>query len=148
MNENGISAEMRRMIRARAGGICEYCLVEEAGMPFRFHIDHVIAEKHDGPSLDHNLCLCCPDCNRAKGSDISTQVNGRLVRLYNPRIDDWSRHFVLDNGLIRSRSLIGAATLKLLDINDEQRLARRRILQLAGRYPNEAARMIIARRSL
>ncbi len=117
-------------------------------MPFRFHIDHVIAEKHDGPSSDHNLCLCCPDCNRAKGSDISTQVNGRLVRLYNPRIDDWSTHFVLEEGLIRSRTLIGAATLKLLDINDAQRLALRRILQLAGRYPNEAALMIIARRSL
>ncbi len=52
-----------------------------------FQVDHVISEKHGGPTEEHNLAFCCPFCNRAKGSDIASLVESELVRLFNPRID-------------------------------------------------------------
>jgi 5-methylcytosine-specific restriction endonuclease McrA len=136
-----VSDVIRRLVRERARGLCEYCLLHEDGLPFTFHVDHVIAEKHGGLSLDHNLSYCCPDCNRAKGSDISTVVSGKLVRLFNPRIDEWKDHFALDGALIRARTRIGAGTIRLLGMNDGSRVQLRDVLLQAGSYPGPQARV-------
>ena len=105
-------------------------------------MDHVIAEKHVRPTAEHNLCYACPPCNRAKGSDLTTVINGKLVRLFNPRIDVWNEHFALDGPRIKARSRIGNGTISLLGINDSDRLEMRRILVLAGTYPSAAARQL------
>ncbi|WP_133793039.1 HNH endonuclease [Prosthecobacter fusiformis] len=139
MSGSWISEELRRLVTSRASGLCEYCLLHETDSAYGFHVDHVIAEKHDGPTDDHNLCLCCPPCNRAKGSDISTLVNGKMVRLFNPRIDIWAEHFALDGIVIRAKSLSAAGTLKLLRINDGPRLQLRQLLVDSGRFPSQAA---------
>ncbi len=137
-----ISDAIRELVRERAQGLCEYCLLHEGGLPFTFHVDHVIAEKHRGVSLDHNLCYCCPDCNRAKGSDITTVVYGKPVRLFNPRIDAWNEHFALDCALIRGRTRMGVGTVRLLAMNDGSRLQLREVLSRAGAYPSPPARRI------
>ncbi len=137
MSLTWISEQLRRLVRERADYRCEYCLLHEEDAAYGFHVDHVIAEKHQGPTEDHNLSYSCPACNRAKGSDISTLVNSKLVRLFNPRIDLWADHFVLDGAVIKARSLIGSGTLRLLGFNDEPRVELRRLLILAGRYPRQ-----------
>ena len=45
---------LRRQVQERAQGRCEYCLIHEADMYFPREADHVIAEKHGGPtSFEH-----------------------------------------------------------------------------------------------
>lgn len=139
MGETRIPAVLREMVRQRAAFLCEYCLAHEEDSASGFHVDHVIAEKHHGPTEDHNLSLCCPACNRAKGSDISTRINDKLVRLYNPRIDLWAEHFTLDGAHIKARSLMGAGTIRLLRMNDPARVQLRALLMAAGRFPSAAA---------
>jgi hypothetical protein len=143
MGGSWISEELRQLVSRRAAGLCEYCLLHEDDSAYGFHVDHVIAEKHGGPTKDHNLCLCCPACNRAKGSDIATLVNGKMVRLFNPRIDLWGEHFVLDGAIIRAKTLMAAGTLNLLRINDGPRMQLRQLLTEAGRFPAPAARLLI-----
>lgn len=144
MSETWISDELRRLVRLRAMGLCEYCLLHEDDATYGFHVDHVIAEKHGGPTEDHNLCLCCPSCNRAKGSDIATLVNDKMIRLFNPRIDVWKEHFVLEGLQIRAKTLIGAGTLRLLRINDGPRLQLRQLLMATGRFPSPAALTLLS----
>ncbi len=64
-----IPAELRRLIVARAEGLCEYCLIAEADT-------YLIGEKHGGPTTEDNLAQACTCCNQAKGSDVGS-VTGR-----------------------------------------------------------------------
>lgn len=88
MSVTYISASLRREVIDRAGGCCEYCLADTRNGVVDFAIDHVIAEKHGGPTQSDNLCLSCYWCNSFKGSDISSVdwgADGAIVPLFNPR---------------------------------------------------------------
>jgi hypothetical protein len=61
--------------------------------------------------------------------------NNRLTRLFHPRKDTWKKHFELDEGEIMPLTKIGLATIKVLDINNPDRIILRRLLMQAGRYP-------------
>jgi 5-methylcytosine-specific restriction endonuclease McrA len=65
-----ISQQLRREIRARAGGRCEYCLMAEAWLVWGCEVDHILSRKHGGATELSNLALSCARCNRAKGTDI------------------------------------------------------------------------------
>src|SRR5438067_1332550 len=82
-----VSAELRRLVRDRAVRICEYCLLHEDNTFLGNEVDHIISEKHGGPTNASNLAFACASCNRAKGSDIASLIPGtdQLVRLFNPR---------------------------------------------------------------
>jgi hypothetical protein len=59
MSETYVPAELRRLVRLRAQDCCEYCLIPEL-MTLAIHeVDHVIAEKHGGPTDEHNLAFAC-----------------------------------------------------------------------------------------
>lgn len=67
----------------------------------------------------NNLALACFDCNRFKGSDIASvdPVSGVLSPVFNPRIQQWSEHFRLDNGHIVPLTSVGRATERVLRLN-------------------------------
>jgi hypothetical protein len=138
---SAISAELRRLVAARADYLCEYCLIHEEDRGFGCQIDHILSEKHGGLTHENNLAYACPPCNRAKGSDIASiaEKTGSLTRLYNPRVDIWSQHFRLDVERIVPLSEIGEVTVKILRVNDEERCLEREILRQRGRYPSVAA---------
>jgi hypothetical protein len=75
-------------------------------------------------------------CNRLKGSDIASIAarTGQIVRLFNPRTDRWSDHFVFDGAVIKPLSDVGEATVSLLGFNRPERVEERALLQAAGRY--------------
>src|SRR4051794_5939495 len=81
-----------------------YCLIHEDDTFYGCQIEHVIAEKHGGATTEENLALACVFCNQFKGSDIASMspTSGQLIRLFNPRLDQWSEHFTLaaDGGTI------------------------------------------------
>lgn len=136
-----ISVMLRRSVAARADYLCEYCLMAEDDTFFGCEVDHIISEKHDGPTDAANLAYACAACNRAKGSDVGSIVSrtGAFVRFFHPRQDVWGDHFVLDGVTIVARSDIGEATARILDFNSEERLSERHTLQTQGRYPSAAA---------
>lgn len=137
MSRPHIPDELRSLVIARAGGRCEYCLLHQDDTNFIHQIDHLIAVKHGGLTVSENLALACLKCNRHKGSDLTTidPVDGAIVLLFNPRTQNWSEHFLLDGVRIVGLTPAGRATVRLLRMNDRTRLAQRRRLMAAGRYP-------------
>lgn len=136
MNEH-VPAELRRFVRRRAGRCCEYCLVHDSFATVPHEPDHIIARKHRGPTEPGSLAWACAAYNGQKGTDIASvdPETDRIVRLFHPRNDDWSRHFKLDGAVIMPLSPMGRVTEFLPQLNRFDRLASRRWLVKAGRYP-------------
>ena len=127
MSDSYISAQLRRAVKERAGGACEYCGVSEDVTLAPHEPDHIIGEQHGGATELENLAYSCFRCNRFKGPNIATVdlQTGALVPLYHPRSDLWLDHFSLipDSALIEPLTAIGRGTVSLLRFNDEQRIA-------------------------
>jgi hypothetical protein len=132
-----IPEALRRTVFERAGGRCEYCLLRSEDSYWPHEVDHIYAEKHGGETNAANLCLSCNPCNRYKGSDLASidPVNGEIVRLYHPRRDIWSEHFKLQEARIEPLTAQGRVTVKLLRLNDPERLEERLGLIALKRYP-------------
>jgi hypothetical protein len=139
MSEAYVPAAMRREVRERAHGCCEYCLLAEDDAYFPHEPDHIISLKHRGLSVRENLAWSCFDCNRFKGSDIASldPISGVLVSLFNPREDSWYEHFQFEGGAILPLTPIGRATATLLKFNLPQRVEVRATLAQASRYPRQ-----------
>lgn len=131
-----LSAELRRVIIARAGHRCEYCLIHEEDTFFGCEVDHIISVKHGGATAEDNLAYACMICNRQKGSDLGSILwrTGELVRFFNPRIDRWEDHFELDGALIKPLTDIGEVTARIFELNNEERILEREELISLGRY--------------
>jgi hypothetical protein len=132
-----VSRELRRQLDELAHDCCEYCLLHRSSSLFSFQPDHIIAEKHDGETSLDNLALSCVVCNRNQGSDISSidPATRQLTPLFNPRTQIWADHFELDGVFIVPLTAIGRVTVRILGLNDADRLERRSIAARLGRYP-------------
>jgi hypothetical protein len=140
-----ISTDLRLLVASRAGFICEYCLILEDDTYLGCEVDHIISEKHGGPTVADNLAYACTFCNRAKGSDIgSLSVTGQFTRFFNPRVDRWTEHFMLVADRIEAKSAIGEATSRILAFNAADRLLERSALTQLKRYPPLAAQRLMA----
>jgi hypothetical protein len=131
-------ADLRKAVRRRARSQCEYCQLPEAYAFIRpFHLEHIVARKHRGPSSLANTALACDRCNYRKGSDLTgiDPVTRKLVRLYNPRRMKWSRHFRWQGVLLVGRTAVGRATVAVLQMNHEERLEVREALMEEGIFP-------------
>ncbi|MBV9850495.1 MAG: HNH endonuclease [Armatimonadetes bacterium] len=147
MSTTYIPAELRRLVMERAARLCEYCLIHEDDTFLGCEVDHVVSEKHGGPTREDSLAYPCMTCNRNKGSDIASLVPGTEtpVRLFHPRRDRWHDHFRLDRDGINivARTEAGEATARILGFNALDCLLERQALVLAGHYPPPAARRLI-----
>ena len=95
-------------------------------MWFGCEVDHIISEKHGGQTVPENLALACVTCNRTKGSDIASVMEGGvLVALFHPRQQVWAEHFKREGARIVGRSAIGRATVRLLKLDAPERLDER-----------------------
>lgn len=132
-----MNERLRRQVRRRAHDRCEYCLLPQSLYPGRFPIDHVIAEQHHGPTELSNLALACLRCNLTKGPNIASRdrTTGKLVRLFNPRLDHWADHFRWDGPILIGRTAIGRTTLELLQINQPNAVEVRAALIDEGVFP-------------
>jgi hypothetical protein len=130
---------LQGLVRRRAGDRCEYCRVPQAFDRITFEVDHIIAEVHGGPTRPGNLCLCCFACNRHKGPNIAgvDPATRRIVPLFHPRRHKWSRHFRWDGPALVGLTPNGRATVRVLGINLDHRVAFRRELIEEGVFPPE-----------
>ena len=136
MSQPRILPALRTAVRERAAGRCEYCGMPDEGAFFAHQPDHVIAVQHGGQTELENLALACIQCNRLKGPNIASvdPKTKRIVPLFNPRTERWSRHFRTDGGRIIPITPAGRATAALLNFSDPDREEARRNLWRAGRY--------------
>jgi hypothetical protein len=134
MGQKYVPAAVRRLVRQRAGERCEYCLVPEQVTLAAHWVDHVVAEKHGGQTLEDNLALSCVLCNQHKGSDLTSidPESSAIVALFHPRRDRWADHFRLNGARIEPLTPTGRVTVRLLQLNHPERIEEREILVAAG----------------
>ena len=127
----------RELVWRRAQFRCEYCQMPQQCDPLPFEIDHIIAEKHLGPTKPSNLALACFHCNNHKGPNIAglDPASGELTRLFHPRNDVWEKHFQWAGALLTGTSAIGRATVRVLEINVRHRVIHRQALIEEGVFP-------------
>jgi len=88
---------VRKLVRARAEYMCEYCHSLEEASAALFAIEHIIPQSLPGSSdeLD-NLALACQRCNGYRynfTTGIDPETN-QVILLFNPRKQEWSDHFI------------------------------------------------------
>ena len=128
-------------VAARAAHRCEYCQAPEAIFNVPFEVEHIIPPLAGGSDQLSNLALACRGCNLFKADRIEglDPDGGQLVRLFNPRTDQWNEHFRLE---LATESLIGLtsqgrATIHQLRMNRPVQIAARRAWMRLGIYPPE-----------
>lgn len=134
MSKTYINAALRKQVYRRARGCCEYCLLPDIAAFAPHEVDHVIAEKHGGLTIATNLALSCTLCNKHKGSDLTSidPETGDIVPLYHPRKDQWHEHFQIKDALIIALSSKARVTIRLLQLNQQDRIEEREYLLEAG----------------
>ena len=140
-----VSENLRVRLAERAFRVCEYCLVHEDDLYHGCEVEYIRSVKHDGADVKENLAIVCFHCIRHKGSDLGSiaGTSGVLTRFFNPRIDRWSEHFQEHDGGIDGLTEIGEVTVRILEFNHPERVARRRALAEVGRYPTIEALALI-----
>lgn len=131
-----VSPKQRRQVRQRAGGRCEYCHMPEAVDEAPFQVDHIRAEKHHGATVLSNLAWTCFPCNNHKSCNAAgyDPETGELQPLFNPREQDWHEHFEWGGPRLCGKTPIGRATVDVLAINADDRVAFRRELIAEGSF--------------
>jgi hypothetical protein len=133
-----VTHEQRRLVRDRAGNCCEYCRLSQSGRLARFHVDHIVPIKHGGDDDDGNLCLACPECNGYKGSNVAAldPLTRDATKLYDPRQQSWDDHFTINpDARLSGLTPEGRASIRVLRINDEERVKQRLGEFMTGDYP-------------
>jgi len=132
------SRAVRRLVADRAQWQCEYCHSPAAFSTQPFEVDHIIPRSKHGPTLPENLALSC-GCNSYKGGHTHARdpQTGRVVPLFHPRRQRWSRHFAwsVDFLLIIGRTATGRATITALHLNRPELYNLRRLLRAIGAHP-------------
>ncbi len=132
-----VPSDLRRLTLKRSNACCEYCRLPESGGTVTFHIEHIIAVSHGGPTTENNLAYSCSMCNHHKGPNIAAvdPQSGEPTFLYHPRRHDWDEHFALNEAVIEPLTPEGRATAFVLHFNDLPRVEQREVLIQLGTYP-------------
>lgn len=139
MNRRKLPHDLRNLVKSRARYTCEYCLAIAAYAFHPFPIDHIVPLAKGGKDEPENLAYACQFCNIRKYDKIQDidPLTGRVNRLFNPRLDSWSDHFVWSKNdtVIVGISPIGRATVASLDMNRTEAINLRRALRDFGVHP-------------
>ena len=126
-----MDAATRRAVRARAEDRCEYCRLREVHAPFpRFHVEHIRPKKHGGTDDLKNLCLACGQCNLHKSSKLTgiDPETDDITVIFHPRDHEWGEHFQFERAVIIGLSSVGRTTVRVLNMNDDERCQLRQAL--------------------
>ena len=139
MSHARISRALRDRVAQTAQFRCGYCLTAAVLVGTELELEHILPRSRGGKSEELNLWLACSDCNDIKSDRITgiDPATGRRVRLFNPRLQSWSRHFVwLEGGvIIAGKTAAGRATVEALRLNRAALVRSRRVWVIAGLHP-------------
>jgi hypothetical protein len=127
---------LRQLVAERAAYRCEYCLLLQMAALHQHEPDHIVSRQHGGETHEQNLALACMRCNRFKGPNVGSfdPLTGDLVALYNPRTQAWACHFEWDGATIHPLTPEARVTVRILRLNDPDRIAERQGLMDVGLY--------------
>ena len=121
MRKTRISRRLKERIAQAAQHRCGYCHTREAISGIPLTIEHILPESAGGSSKEENVWLACRSCNEFKGTQTFARhpLTGRKVRLFNPRKQQWKRHFKWseDGTRIIGKTATGRATITALQMN-------------------------------
>lgn len=127
------------LVRRRASELCEYCLLPQWSQEATFHVDHIQPIVDGGKTAIANLALACVTCSLKKASRthaIDPRTN-RLVRLFNPRRQQWADHFRWTTSWrIAGKSAAGRVTIRALGMNRPPIVLIRRAWVQLGLFPS------------
>lgn len=108
-----MNADLRDLVRRRAGDRCEYCHIPQEATPLiTFHVEHIVARQHEEMTEDDpsRLALSCDRCNAYKGPNLTSidPESGDIVALFHPRQEAWRDHFLFHGGKIVGLTATGA----------------------------------------
>ena len=132
-----LPAGLARLVRERARLACEYCLLPQSLQEATIHLDHVRPRADQGSTDADNLAFACVTCSLRKAARTSARdpKTKLLVRLFNPRKDDWERHFRWTRSWrLVGRTPTGRATARALAMNRPAVLKIRRMLARLGEH--------------
>lgn len=139
MTPGYITRAVRERVRAEAHNRCGYCLAPQSLAYDTLEIDHIIPEAIGGGNDRDNLWLACRPCNRNKGANTRARdpLTGQMVRLFDPRRDQWQDHFAWsdDGCVIIGQTACGRATVQALHVNNAFAVETRRFWVQAGWRP-------------
>jgi hypothetical protein len=131
---------LSRAVRARAQARCQYCLMDESLQGATFHVEHVIPRCKGGASNLENLALACPGCNLHKATRITAvdPATGEETPLFHPVRQVWLEHFRFRGYQIEGLTIVGRATVAVLNLNSSRRQRIREVEEAFGLYPPPA----------
>lgn len=139
MGKSYIPKKTKDLVFERAKFKCEYCFSLDAYSSAPFNIEHIIPIIKSGTNNIDNLALACYGCNLHKynkifGIDDETTL---LAPLYNPRIEEWKKHFKWNDDftIIIGLTNIGRATVNTLKLNRFRLLNQRLVFRNIGLHP-------------
>lgn len=134
-----ISTKLRQQVAERAHYRCEYCQSAERIISGPLQVEHIQPEIKGGETTLANLAYACSRCNLHKWvrTDYRDPISQRIVPLFNPRIQKWSRHFVwsADSTRIEGKTRTGRATVLALKLNDPNIVMSRSFWVSLGIHP-------------
>jgi hypothetical protein len=130
---------LRERIAEQAAYRCGYCLSSERIVGAPMELDHIIPESLGGLTQVDNLWLACSMCNDHKSNRMVARdpLTGDIVRLFDPRRQQWHEHFRWNNSgdRILGRTTVGRATVVALRLNRTSLVTARRLWVTAGWHP-------------
>ena len=139
MSSAYIPKELRERVATQARGRCGYCLTLEWIIGRAMEFEHIIPEAAGGLTVESNLWLACSMCNIHKGDRTKAidPLTHRMVRLFNPRRQNWYEHFKwsADGTQIEGLTPIGRATVEALQLNRPRLVQARQYWVQAGWHP-------------
>ena len=134
-----LSQDLRQIVRERAGNRCEYCQSHQDYTMGQMQVDHIWPKVKGGSDEVDNLCLACELCNQYKWAKTTgpDPESGQETNLFNPREQQWGKHFVwsTDGILIYGLTACGRATVEALRLNNPLAVTVRRNWVIAGWHP-------------
>jgi hypothetical protein len=142
MSRTRIPKVLRDRVTARARSRCGYCLTSEAIVGTPMEVDHIIPESLGGLTEEENLWLACSLCNDSKSGRIAAidPTSGDVVRLFDPRRQEWKEHFQWTEAGDRIVGLTptGRATVVALRLNRPSLVQARQAWVAVGWHPPQA----------
>ena len=139
MSEQRIPKALRKRVAEQAQFKCGYCLTSEYIVGAPMEIDHIIPVSLGGPTEEENLWLACSLCNDHKSGRIAAldPDTGSMVRLFNPRFENWIDHFTWNQmgDHIEGLTPTGRATVIALNLNRASLVKARQLWIKAGWHP-------------
>jgi hypothetical protein len=139
MAPKAISRKVHRQVRDRARNRCEYCQHPAEFRCAPFVCEHILPRAKGAGNTLPELAWACAGCNGHKSVKTHARdwKSGRVVALFNPRRQRWSRHFEWsEDGLfMQGRTATGRATVAAVKLNRSELINLPRALRAFGVYP-------------